>query len=66
MRNLVNGNVPAGESCFWSERCDMKHEVNAGTGCPVADGRTHNVPFSCGEARLAEMMADINEGVARA
>lgn len=61
MSNLINGNVTAGESCFHSERCDTKVEVNDGAGCPVADGRTHTVPFSCALARLADLMQDVEE-----
>lgn len=61
MSNLINGRVPAGESCFFSERCDLKGELNDWTGCPVADGRTHNVPFSCALARLADLMQDVEE-----
>lgn len=49
--NLVNGDVPAGQSCFASHRCTLKHYACNGHGCPVADGRRVAHPFSCANAR---------------
>lgn len=49
--NLHDGDVPAGESCFASDECTFKHYACNGHGCPVADGRTRDEPFSCGQAR---------------
>lgn len=49
--NLVNGDVPAGQCCFASHRCTLKHYACNGHGCPVADGRRVAHPFSCAHAR---------------
>jgi hypothetical protein len=54
--NLVNGRVPAGESCFYSSYCKEKEVVCNGTGCPVADGETIESEFSCALARMAELI----------
>jgi hypothetical protein len=50
--NLVNGLVPAGESCFASNVCELKY---CGEACPVCDGKTQAVDFSCGFARALKI-----------
>lgn len=54
--NLVNGRIPAGQSCFFSDYCKEKETVCNGQGCPVADSKTINNEFSCGLARMAELI----------
>lgn len=54
--NLVDGKVPAGESCFASDICNLKKSACNGDGCKVCDGKTIDRPMSCGGARFFEMM----------
>lgn len=54
--NLVNGRIPAGESCFYSNYCKEKEIACNGTGCPVADNKTSKIDFSCGLARMAALI----------
>lgn len=49
---LVDGKIPAGETCAASPYCRFKTQASNGQGCPVADGRVSHKPFSCGAARL--------------
>lgn len=52
---LVDGRVPAGSSCPFSARCGLKEVACNGDGCPVSDGKTTGVAFSCAVARAFEM-----------
>lgn len=53
--NLVYGSIPAGESCFASSACEVKHMACNGNGCPVSDGKTIDRCFSCATVRLFEL-----------
>ena len=54
--NLVEGRILAGESCFFSNYCKEKKTICNGQGCPVADGKTTKEDFSCGLARMVEVI----------
>jgi len=71
MSKLVNGRIPANTSCPYSDECgSVKNTACNGKGCPVSEGQTIESDFSCGAARLLDMvnkkgkrMVEINKKV---
>lgn len=60
---LIGGNVPAGESCPYDDECDFKDIACNGTGCPVSNGKTQSIPFSCGLARFFVLCNNLDDHV---
>ena len=48
----VEGLIRAGETCPYSDKCPFKELASNGKGCPISDGKTQAINFSCGAARL--------------
>lgn len=55
---LVNGNIPAGETCSFSDECYFKEIACNGEGCPVAENCTVDYDFSCGAARFFNLFKE--------
>jgi len=57
MSKLVNGKIPANTTCPYSNKCGvLKEDACNGMGCPIANGNTTTVDFSCAAARMADMI----------
>lgn len=48
---LINGNIPPGTTCEFSDKCTFKHTAFNGKGCPVCDGKISQNQISCAVAR---------------
>lgn len=48
---MVNGLIPKGFVCPYSNKCKGKEKACNSFGCPVGNGKIHTVDFSCGLAR---------------
>ncbi|MFA7219060.1 MAG: hypothetical protein WC119_00850 [Synergistaceae bacterium] len=45
------GKIPIGYTCKYSAECNFKDVARNWEGCPVCNGKTHTVEFSCANAR---------------
>jgi hypothetical protein len=51
-----NGCIPENTTCPFSDECTFKHMACNGDGCPVSNDGTVDYEFSCGAARLFELL----------
>jgi len=57
MSKLTNGRILSGTTCPYSKDCgSIKVTACNGQGCPVSEGKTTKVNFSCGAARGFDMI----------
>jgi hypothetical protein len=60
MNVLKNGLIPAGVMCPFVDGCEFKYIACNGNGCPFSRGNTSDLKFSCGVARLFEIITERN------
>jgi hypothetical protein len=56
MNVLVDGFFPKDITCPFSDECPFKSMACNGNGCPISDGNTVDYKFSCGAARLFDLL----------
>lgn len=58
---MINGMIPEGTTCKYSNECKIKDTACNGNGCPVSKGKVTNYDFSCALARAFKTVEDKNK-----